>query len=139
MAKIDSKEKPKVSREWLPEEIRDYYDKYLKILSTYQHTTSKEFVELLVETCLAEKNLHEGLVQFLSYVKQEGLEIQTEQENITKNISRFSDLRFLRKLIWALGLEQWEDDIIKAEIARMYRPPATMGVHPGFYPTKGKE
>lgn len=139
MSKVDGNDKPKVSYPWVPEDIRDYYDKYLKILSSYTHTSSAEFVELLVEHCLAEKNLHEGLVQFLSYVKQEGLEIQTEQDNITKNISRFSDLRFLRKIIWALGLEQWEDDIIKAEIARMYRPPSTMNVQPGFYPTKGKE
>jgi hypothetical protein len=139
MLKTDDPNKPKVSHDWLPEEIRDYYDKYLKILSSYSHTSRAEFVELLVETCLAEKNLHEGLVDFLSYVKQEGLEIQTEQDHITKNISRFSDLRFLRKLIWAMGLQQWEDDIIKAEIQRIYRPP-TPGIQPGFYPTpKGKE
>jgi hypothetical protein len=120
---------------WVPEDIRDYYNKYLKILSTYTHTSSKEFVELLVETCLAEKNLHEGLVQFLNFVKQEGLEIQTEQENITKNITRLSDLRFLRKLIWAMGLEKWEDDIIKSEIQKMYRP--GMAESPKFFPQKG--
>jgi hypothetical protein len=124
----------KTSYPWMPEDIREYYDKYLKVLSTYSHTSSAEFVELLVESCLAEKNLNEGLITFLSYVKQEGLQIETEQENLNKEIARFSNLRFIRKLLHATGLGAWEDEIIKMEIQKMYRT----GVDaPRFIPVKG--
>lgn len=120
--RVDKEKKTPTSYPWTEEDIKFYYDKVLDMTSKYSYIRSEEFVELLIESCLAEKALNEGLVYFLTKIKELGLEIETDQEKMTKDIDKLSRLRFYRKMIYALGLEKWEDELMKVEIAKTLNP-----------------
>jgi hypothetical protein len=100
--------------------IKEYYDKLLPQLSKYGHTRAPEYVELLVENCLAEKQFDAAMGYFLRYVRSEGLEIDTDQKYVRKAMEKLFELRFLRALIHASGLGLLEEQILSHEVDRMY-------------------
>jgi hypothetical protein len=116
---------------WYPEgktfqnvpEIKEYYDKVLDQLSKYTHTRSPEYVELLVENCLAEKQWEDALAYFLRYIRAEGLEIgidNKQQTKIRKTMDKLFELRFIRGLIHSVGLGFMEEEILGLEVERLY-------------------
>ena len=114
--------KPKAAFQWTPDAIKFYVEKFHEVTSRYEHLRAQEFVELLVESCMAERELHDGLVAFLTQIKQQGLEIETDQQKMQTDIEKLSRLRFYRKMIFALGLTQWEDELMRLEIQRIMVP-----------------
>ena len=119
---MSDEEKPKTSFQWTPDAIQFYVEKFHEVTSRYEHLRAGEFVELLVESCMAERELHDGLVAFLTQIKQQGLEIETDQQKMQTDIEKLSRLRFYRKMIFALGLTQWEDELMRLEIQRIMMP-----------------
>ena len=87
--------KKSTSIKWNKEEIEFYYKKALKILAKGDHTQSEEYVEILTEQCMAEKEFHEGLIFFLEYIKSEGLHIETDQHEMEERFKKLANLRCL--------------------------------------------
>lgn len=102
------------------EEIKEYYDKLLVQLSKYTHTRAPEYVELLVDNCLAEKQWDDALKYFVRYVRSEGLEISTDQKAMKKHMEKLFELRFMRSLIHSVGLGFMEEQIMEHEVDRLY-------------------
>jgi hypothetical protein len=102
-------------------EIREYYDKLLTQLSKYTHTRSPEYVELLVEHTLAEKQWEDALAYFLRYIRNEGIQIDmSDQKKVRKNMEKLFELRFTRALINSVGFGFMEDQILGLEVERLY-------------------
>ena len=102
------------------EDIKFYYDKAQKRLSEYHHAKAGEYVELLVETCLAEREWEEGLLYFFNYIRENGLEIYSEQEDLTRLSEQIFKLRFLKKMVHATGLGVYEERILSHEIDKIF-------------------
>lgn len=111
------------------DQIKYYYDVILPMLAKYQHTSTPEWVELLVEQCLAEKNFDQGMKMFLEHIQQNGLEIEADQRKIMEDKEKLFRLRFLRKMIHAMGLGFLEEQILGEEAEKLFRafpaPPAS--------------
>lgn len=121
---------------WTPEEIEFYFNKALKVLNKDNYTTSKEFIDLLVNQCLAEKAWNEGFEYFLTKVKELGLSIETDQAVFKKLAERLFYWRTCRMFIHAAGLMPYEEEILKYEIAKHYQP---IVAPPTLPPIKRKE
>lgn len=102
-------------------QIAYYYDVVLPQLAKYQHATKSEWVELLTEQCIAEGNFDAALTDFLNYIQQEGLELELDPRALGDDMQKLSRIRFLRKMINAMGLGLFEEDIIREEIVKLYR------------------
>lgn len=119
--KDDHKTKPS-SRVLKGEDISFYYDKALGILSKYEHAKSAEWVKELVETCIAEREFDDGLTDFLEYIRSNGLEIETDQGSIEALMRKLFELRFTRKMIHAVGLNNYEERILNHLIDNKFSP-----------------
>lgn len=111
---------------WDDETIK-LYQKAQKIITDNKgFTRPQEYVDLLVESCAAEKSFHEGLEYFLTKLKEMGLEVETDQQGMQNFGTKIFDLRFKRILINAAGLERFEDHIMTNEINRLYQTPVVV-------------
>jgi Glu-tRNA(Gln) amidotransferase subunit E-like FAD-binding protein len=105
-----------------PEDIKFYYDKAQDMLSKYEHVKTAEWVQQLVETCLAEREFDSGLTYFIQFIRENGLEIEVDQEVIEKLMRKLFEIRFARKMIHASGLSSFEDRIINHLIDTKFIP-----------------
>jgi hypothetical protein len=105
---------------WTPELIKEYFDRALPALNTENFTTSSEWVDLLVNQCLAEKHWSEAFTHFLKEVRRLGLEIETDQRSFEQMTEKLFKFRSIRTFIQALSLGPYEEEIMKYEIARAY-------------------
>ena len=112
------------------EDIKFYYDIGMDILARTEHTRAGEYVkDVLVENCEAEKEWHLALTAFLTYIQQNGLEIEAPTKMMQEVGSKLFELRFLLKMIHAAGLGKYEEQILGLEIEKKWRavggnPPA---------------
>jgi hypothetical protein len=111
---------------WTPEEISFYFERALKVLNTDDFTTAKEYIDLLVNQCLAERHWSDAFTHFLTKVKEMGLEIETDQAMLRNLNERMFYWRTVRMMIHAAGLLRYEEEIMKYEIAKFYQPPPIM-------------
>lgn len=107
---------------WTPEDISFYFDRALKVLNTENFTTAKEYIDLLVNQCLAERHWSDAFTHFLTKVKEMGLEIETDQSQYETLASKLFYWRTVRMMIHAAGLIRYEEEILKYEIAKFYAP-----------------
>ncbi len=113
----ETPKKPLSSRE----EIAFYYDKALDILTSTGHVKSGEYIkDVLVENCEAQMEWHEGLSTFLNHIKEQGLQIEAPVENMQKLSDNLFRLRFLMKMIHAVGLGRYEEQILGLEIEKQW-------------------
>jgi hypothetical protein len=103
------------------DQIKYYYDTILPQLAKYTHASRAEWVELLSEQCIAEQNCNSAITDFLTYVQQEWLDIELDPRTVEKEVDKLFKLRFLRKMINAMGLGLFEEDIIREEIVKLFR------------------
>ena len=104
------------------EDIKFYYDTALDFLSKAEHTKSGEYVkDVLVENCEAEKEWHLALTAFLTYIQQNGLEIESPSKMMQELGNKLFELRFLMKMIHAAGLGKYEEKILTLEIEKKWR------------------
>lgn len=114
--------------QWSPEEIAFYFDKALAVLNADNFTTAKEYIDLLVNQCLAEKHWSDAFTAFLTRIKEMGLEIameEADQTKLTQLNERLFYWRTCRMMIHAAGLLRYEEEILKYEIAKFYQPTPT--------------
>jgi hypothetical protein len=108
---------------WTKEDISFYFDRALKVLNTENFTTAKEYIDLLVNQCLAERHWSDAFTHFLTKIKEMGLEIETDQLQYENLASKLFYWRTVRMMIHAAGLIRYEEEILKYEIAKFYAPP----------------
>lgn len=110
---------------WTKEEIAFYFDKALKVLNADNFTTAPEYIDLLVNQCLAEKHWSDAFRAFLNRLKEMGLEIameESDQNRLLQLNERLFYWRTCRMMINAAGLLRYEEEIMKYEIAKFYQP-----------------
>lgn len=107
---------------WTRAEISFYFDKALKVLNAENFTTAQEYIDLLINQCLAEKHWSDAFTYFLIKIKEMGLEIETNQKSLNDLNERLFYWRTVRMMIHAAGLMRYEEEIIKYEIAKYYQP-----------------
>lgn len=110
---------------WTKEEISFYFDKALKVLNNDNFTTAGEYIDLLVNQCLAEKHWSDAFRSFLTRLKEMGLEIameEGEQNRLMQLNERLFYWRTCRMMIHAAGLMRYEEEIMKYEVAKFYQP-----------------
>lgn len=112
----------KVPEGWSRREIAFYFEKALTVLNGGDFTTAQEYIDLLVNQCLAEKHWSDAFTYFLTKIKEMGLEIETAQKSLNDLNERLFYWRTVRMMIHAAGLMRYEDEIIKYEIAKYYQP-----------------
>lgn len=115
-----------IPKDWTKDEISFYFDKALKVLNSENYTTAAEYIDLLVNQCLAEKNWSDAFTYFLTKVKEMGLEIETNQKSLNDLNDKLFYWRTVRMMIHAAGLIRYEEEIIKYEIAKYYQPSPAM-------------
>lgn len=115
---------------WTAEEISFYFERALKVLNHDNFTTAKEYIDLLVNQCLAEKHWSDAFTYFLTKVREMGLEIETDQDKYNTIQERLFYWRTIRMQIHAAGLVRYEDEIMKYEIAKYYQPINPLPVMP---------
>lgn len=115
---------------WTEDEISFYFDTALKVLNSDTFTTASEYVDMLVNQCLAEKHWSDAFTHFLTKVREMGLQIETDQEKYQGLQDRMFYWRTVRMMIHAAGLTRYEDEILKYEIAKFYQPPSTIPTLP---------
>jgi hypothetical protein len=105
------------------EDVKFYYDQALDFLAKANHTKAGEYVkDVLVENCEAEKEWHSGLTSFLTFIQQNGLEIEAPTKWMQEVGSKLFEIRFLMKMIHASGLGKYEEQILNYEIERRWKP-----------------
>ena len=111
---------------WTNEDISFYFERALKVLNSQNFTTAPEFIDLLVNQCLAEKHWSDAFTHFLSKIKSMGIEVETNQ-NFYRGLSdKLFEWRTIRMMIHAAGLLRYEEEIMKYEIAKHYAPAPPM-------------
>lgn len=105
---------------WTEEQIKFYFEKGLKIIDGDTYTRAPEYIDLLVNQCLAQKHWHDAFTHFLEKIKEMGLQIETDQEKFKRMMERLFYLRSVRTMIYATGLNRFEDEIMKYEIGSHY-------------------
>lgn len=115
---------------WSPELIEFYFNKALKTLNKENYATSKEYIDMLVNQCLAERSWNDAFSYFLTKVKEMGLEIETEQDRYKQLSERLFYWRTVRMMIHAAALMPYEEEIMKYEISKYYQPLTQMPTLP---------
>lgn len=105
---------------WTPEDIAFYFNKALATLNKDNFTTAKEYIDLLVNQCLAEKHWNDGFNYFLTKIQEMGIEVETEQDKYRNLAEKLFYWRTVRMLIHSAGLMPYEAEILKYEIAKYY-------------------
>lgn len=102
-------------------ELRRYYDEILEQLGKTDHTLSQQYVDgVLVENCLAHREWDTAKNRYLDFIREEGLSIETDPEMLGR-VDLLFELRFLRKMIHAVGLSGYEQEIMQYEIENRFR------------------
>ena len=127
--KLDDQQEPEKDK-WTPEDVSFYFDKALPLLNQENYTTAQEYVDLLINQCLAEKHWSDAFTYFLTKVKEMGLEIETDQEAYRAIVGKIMHWRMVRQMINSAGLMRYEDEILKYEIAKFYPNMQPMGTLP---------
>lgn len=103
------------------ENIHLYYEKVLPKLAE-PGVSVEMVVEMLVESCLLEKNLGEGMEHFVRNLHSEGVEIEMDQMAFRRWVDKLSNLRLYRKIIHAMGLGSFEQELMEIEIRKAFEP-----------------
>lgn len=114
---------------WTDESLADYEKARVLLDERAGHVRAQEYVDaLLVEQVQAEKEWDAGLNAFLEHLKKNGLEVEVDEgvEKMRKSAKNLFDLRFHYKMIHMMGLTRYVDDIMKCEIAKIYRSPVVL-------------
>ncbi len=121
------------------ENIHLYYDKVKPLLENAELPKTSEVVEMLVDSCLVERNLEEGLSYFLNEIKSRGLEIQYDAQKYRDWVEKLSRLRMFRKLIHSMGLGRFEDQMVEIEIKKCFAPGSLVTPEAGLGGTRGRK
>jgi hypothetical protein len=87
----------------------------------YPHAQPAEFVDLLVEACLAERSFDTAYNRFMEFIQQEGVEVEVDQPAMETYMDKLFSVRMKRKMIHALGLGRYEETILQHEIDKLFR------------------
>jgi hypothetical protein len=113
-------EKPLTQAEAL-KKLRFYYDTALPFLNTSHHTKQGEYVkDVFVENCVAQREFHEAFKVFMDATKADAGGILVPVAEINALSEKLFELRFLVKMIHAVGLGSYEKEILAYEIQRKW-------------------
>lgn len=119
------------------ENVKIYYEQILPKMLESTEPRVQEIVDMLVDSCLVEKNFEEALLTFAEQVHGKGYEIEIEPEKFRSWVEKLSNIRLYRKIIHAMGLGAFEDELMAVEIEKTMAPrPAAPA--PTATPTKGR-
>lgn len=104
------------------ENVRMYYGKILPAMLASEEPRIQEVVDMLVDSCLVEKNFEEGMLYFAEQVHGRGLEIEIDPERFRGWVEKLANLRLYRKVLHAMGLGAFEDELIRVEIEKTIAP-----------------
>jgi hypothetical protein len=102
------------------DEVQFYYAKALENMKKYGHLKAGEYVELFVESCLAEQEFDEGYTTLLKEIATKGLNIEFDRKTMSFLKDRLFQLRFMKKLIHAMDLGAYEEKILDVEIKNLF-------------------
>lgn len=116
------------------ENVQLYYNKLLPRMMEHNEPPVQEIVDLLVNSCVVEKNFEEALNTFS--IQVHGREIEIDQSKFRTWIEKLGNLRMYRQVIHSMGLGAFEDELISLEISKtMGPPPAQPQQQPAPKPT----
>jgi len=116
-----SQETPKAKPFADKEEIKFYFDKALPWLNSAQHAKMGEYLkDVLVENCEAEREFYNALDYFLREIKSAAEPIHVPADDIQKLSGKLFELRFLMKMVHAVGLGRYEEQIMELEIRKRW-------------------
>lgn len=107
------------------ENVRLYYNEILPKMMESTEPKVQEIIDLLVDSCLIEKNFEEALLHFAEQVHARGFEIEIEPEKFRNWVDKLSNIRLYRKVIHAMGLGAFEDELMRVEIEKTMAPRLT--------------
>jgi hypothetical protein len=114
----DQEERLKVALE----NVHFYYEKIHPHLMEHPEPTVQDVVDILVDSCLVEKNFSEGMEWFVRKTFERGLEIEMDQEQFRRWVEKLGNLRMYRKVINAMGLAPFEEQLMSYEMQKILIP-----------------
>lgn len=102
--------------------VKMYYEQILPQMLASDEPRVQEIVDILVDSCLVEKNFEEALLYFAEQVHARGFEIEIEPEKFRGWVEKLSNIRLYRKVIHAMGLGAFEEELMRVEIEKTMAP-----------------
>lgn len=103
------------------ENVQLYYNKILPRLMDRNEPSVEEIIDILVNSCVVEKNFDEAISTFA--VQVHGKEIEIDQTKMRAWVEKLGNLRMYRQIIHQMGLGTFEDELISLEIQKTMGPP----------------